>query len=208
MGEAFHKQLRLTGVDGDWEVETGSPADVVARRARSADLLVLGQPDPGEEALTRPMNLIEDALMRTGRPLLLVPYAGRFDGAGGNVLVGWNDSREATRAAHDMLPLLAPSARVTVLTIRHGGEAWDGGGPPGAEMAAHLARHGLQATATRTVRDAGVSEADVLLNHASDLGADLLVTGGYGRSRVREILLGGATRSLLRTMTLPVLMSR
>ncbi|MBV8616354.1 MAG: universal stress protein [Acetobacteraceae bacterium] len=208
MEAEFRNQLRRQGVNGDWEAETGLPTDVVARRGRSTDLLVLGQADPEDMTLPSPMALIEDALMRTGRPLLLVPYAGRFETIGGNALIGWNDSREAARAAHDALPLLAPSARVTVLTVRHGRQVQDGDELPGAEVATHLARHGLRVTAACSVRDASVSDADVLLNHASDIGADLLVMGGYGRSRAREILLGGVTRSLLRCMTVPVLMSR
>jgi nucleotide-binding universal stress UspA family protein len=208
MGEEFRNQLQRHGINGEWEVATGSPADVVAQRARSTDLLVLGQADPEEGTLHRPMALIEDALMRTGRPLLLVPYAGRFEGTGSNVLVGWNDSREAARAVHDMLPLVGSSTKATILTIQHGREFESDRELPNAEIAAHLARHGLQVTATRAVRDASVSDADILLNYASDLGADLLVIGGYGRSRAREILLGGITRDLLRCMTLPVLMSR
>ena len=208
MEEEFRSQLRRRGVEGEWEAATGLPADVVARRARSTDLLVLGQADPEQGTLHSPMALVEDALMRTGRPLLLVPYAGRFETVGSNVLIGWNDSREAARAAHDMLPLVGPSAKATVLTIAHGRQAQGEGELPNAQVTAHLARHGLQVTATRTVRDGNVSDADVLLNHASDIGADLLVIGGYGRSRAREILLGGVTRDLLRCMTLPVLMSR
>jgi nucleotide-binding universal stress UspA family protein len=79
---------------------------------------------------------------------------------------------------------------------------------PGAEIAAHLARHGLAVTAARSVGDGQVHEADMLLSYAADIGADLLVMGGgYGHSRVRELTLGGVTRSVLRHMTLPVLMS-
>jgi nucleotide-binding universal stress UspA family protein len=208
MEEEFRSQLRRHGVEGEWEAATGLPADVVARRARSTDLLVLGQADPEQGTLHSPMALVEDALMRTGRPLLLVPYAGRFETVGSNVLVGWNDSREAARAVHDMLPLVGSSTKATILTIQHGREFESDRELPNAEIAAHLARHGLQVMATRAVRDASVSDADILLNCASDLGADLLVIGGYGRSRAREILLGGITRDLLRCMTLPVLMSR
>jgi nucleotide-binding universal stress UspA family protein len=208
MEAEFRNQLRRNGINGEWKVATGLPADVLVRRARSADLIVLGQADPDENTQTRPLDLIEDALMHTGRPLLLVSYAGRFEEIGSNVLLGWNHSREAARAAHDMLPLVGSSTRVTVLTIQHGRQAQTDRELPNAEIAAHLARHGLQVTSTRTVRDSSVSDADILLNHASDIGADLLVIGGYGCSRAREILLGGVTRDLLRYMTLLVLMSR
>ncbi len=202
----FRERLRRNGVNGDWQAVTGLPVDAVVQRARSADLLVLRQADP-EEA-PAPGNLIEDALMGSGRPLLLVPYAGQFATVGNNVLIGWDGSREATRAVHDMLPLVASGAKVTVLSVQKIRQAQDYNDVPGAQLAEHLARHGLSVTAARTVSDAGISDADILLGYAHDIGADLLVVGGYGHSRTREILLGGVTRDLLHHMTLPVLMSR
>ncbi len=206
--EAFHEQLRRNGLNGDWQLATGLPISAVVRRARCADLLVLRQTDPDEKAAMPTDLVIEDALMGAGRPLLVVPYAGQFATIGTNVLIGWDGSREAARAVHDMLPLVGPDSKITVLTIERARAASDESDIPGAEIAAHLAHHGLVVTAVRTVRDASASDADILLNHASDTGADLLVVGGYGHSRAREILLGGVTRSLLHHMTLPVLMSR
>lgn len=206
MEARFREELRRNGVNGDWEVATGTPSTVVVRRTRSTDLVVLRQTDPDEGGPVRWADLIEDVLMGSGRPVLLVPYAGRFETIGKNVLIGWDGSREATRAAHDMLPLVAPNTKVTVLTIQHTGRSQNE--LPGIELAGHLARHGLAVTTARTVRDASIQNADVLLSYASDTGADLLVVGGYGHSRAREVLLGGVTRSLLDHMTLPVLMSR
>jgi nucleotide-binding universal stress UspA family protein len=103
---------------------------------------------------------------------------------------------------HDSLPLLQSTAKVTVLSVQHAAPA----ALPTADIAAHLARHGLAVAAARTVAD-GISHADALLSYACDIGADLLVVGGYGHSRVREVILGGVTRELLQHMTLPVLMS-
>jgi nucleotide-binding universal stress UspA family protein len=122
------------------------------------------------------------------------------------VLIGWNASREATRAVSDAMPLLSAADVVTVLTIdaREGPDAH--GELPGADISLHLTRHGVKAEIERTV-SAGIPVGDVLLSRAADLGADLLVIGAYGHSRVRELLLGGATRSILHSMTLPVLMS-
>jgi nucleotide-binding universal stress UspA family protein len=203
---AFREQLRRNDVKGDWQIATDS-VEAIARRARVADLLVLGQVDPDHRLPPAARHLIEDALMNAGRPLLLVPYAGRFDTIGTNVLLGWNGTREAARAAHDALPLIAPSATVTVLTVEHATGAAKSEDVPGADMAEHLARHGLRVSAARTVADRSISDADALLGYASDSGADLLVVGGYGHSRMREMILGGATRELLQHMTLPVLMS-
>ncbi len=148
----------------------------------------------------------EHVAFASGRPVLVVPYAGHFESVGGRVLIGWNATREAARAVNDAMPLLAIADAVTVLTIdpRAGPDAH--GELPGADISLHLARHGVKADIERTV-SADIPVGDVLLSRAADLGAELLVTGAYGHSRVRELLLGGATRALLRSMTVPVLMS-
>jgi nucleotide-binding universal stress UspA family protein len=145
--------------------------------------------------------------MIAGRPLLLIPYAGEFATVGRNVLVGWTRTRESTRAVHDALPVIALSAMVTVLTVENRRGAPDVRILPTADIAEHLARHGLAVSAARTVVSDGLTPADALLDYASDVGADMLVVGGYGHSRTREMILGGVTRDLLRHMTIPVLMS-
>lgn len=202
----FRERLRRDDIRGDWHLAVGDSERVVADRARATDLLVLGQHDPADPNATVARRLVEDALMTTGRPLLLIPFAGRFDTIGSNVLLGWNGSREAARAAHDALLLIKPDAEMTVLSIVSPGRGTTFE-VPGAEIAGHLARHGLKVSVARTVAGDGVSDADLLLNYAADSGADLLVTGGYGHSRTRELALGGVTRTLLARMTLPVLMS-
>jgi nucleotide-binding universal stress UspA family protein len=203
----FRELLRREGITGDWTFETGPLIQVVAHRARAADLLVVGQTDPDNKLPAVARTLIEDLLMTTGRPLLLIPYAGQFRSIGTNTLVGWTPTREAARAVHDALTLLAPSAKVTVLTVESSSPAPDTKLLPTAKIAEHLARHGLDVSAARTVVTDGLLAADALLDYASDIGADLLVVGGYGHSRTREMILGGVTRELLRHMTVPVLMS-
>jgi nucleotide-binding universal stress UspA family protein len=173
--------------------------------ARYADLAIVGQLDPDNEAPGSPLSPA-DVLLDSGRPALVVPYVGRFADVGQRVLIGWNASREAARAVNDALPLLARAAQVTVLAVNPRVGTMHHGATPGADIAAHLARHGI----TVTVEIAHVTEldaSDTLLNRAADLGADLIVTGAYGRSRMRELVLGGVTRDLLRRMTVPVFMS-
>jgi nucleotide-binding universal stress UspA family protein len=204
--EAFEHAASLLGLSAEWRmVEAGAESDA-AVHARYADLTILGQldPDRGDAELIRPRP--EHVTLASGRPVLVVPYAGHFETVGRRVLIGWNASREATRAVNDAMPLLIAADVVTVLTIdaREGPDAH--GELPGADISLHLARHGVNATIERTV-SAGIPAGDVLLSRAADLGADLLVIGAYGHSRVRELLLGGATRSILQSMTLPVLMS-
>jgi nucleotide-binding universal stress UspA family protein len=203
----FRELLRREGVTGDWTFETGALIPAVAHRAHAADLVVVGQADPDNPPPEVARTLVEDVLMTAGRPLLVVPYAGQFATVGTNTLIGWTSTREAARAVHDALPLLAPSAKVTVLTVEQSRPAPDGRVLPTVDIAEHLARHGLDVLAARTVVTDGLSPADALLDYAFDISADLLVVGGYGHSRTREMIMGGVTRELLQHMTLPVLMS-
>jgi nucleotide-binding universal stress UspA family protein len=203
----FRELLRREGITGDWLMESGSLIPTVTHRAHAADLIVVGQADPENPLPATARTLVEDILMTAGRPLLLIPYAGRFSTIGTNTLVGWTPTRESARAVHDALPLLVPGAKITVLTVEAPRAGHDLAPLSTAGIAEHLARHGLSVSAARTVVTDGLSPADALLDYASDISADLLVVGGYGHSRTREMIMGGVTRDLLRHMTLPVLMS-
>jgi len=204
--EMFEHAARLRRVSAEWrEIPEGPEADP-ALHARYADLTILGQldPDRAEAELIRPRP--EQVALACGRPVLIVPYAGHFDNVGRRALVAWNATREAARAVHDAMPLLVGAELVTVLTIDPQEGPRGHGELPGADIALHLARHGIKTQIERTV-SAGLPIGEVLLSRVADLGVDLLVMGAYGHSRVREMLLGGATRSVLRSMTVPVLMS-
>jgi nucleotide-binding universal stress UspA family protein len=203
----FREVLRREGVNGDWVFEPGPLVPAVMQRVQATDLIVVGQADPENPLPAAARTLVEDILMTAGRPLLLIPYAGRFSEIGANALIGWTPTRESARAVHDALPILAPLAKVTVLTVETSRPGRDDDELPAADVAEHLARHRLNVSAARTIVPDGLSPADVLLDYASDIGADLLVVGGYGPSRTREMIMGGVTRDLLRHMTLPVLMS-
>jgi nucleotide-binding universal stress UspA family protein len=205
--DRFRDRLAREGLEGEWRLSEGSAAVTVALHARYADLVVLGQPNaanPGET--TRGNDIIVTALMSSGRPVLAVPFAGTFPTIGERVLVAWNASREATRAVNDALPILENAKSVTVLAInpRHGIRGH--GDVPSADIALHLARHGVKAEAAHTVAGE-IPDAEALLSYAADLSADLIVAGGYGHSRARELVFGGVTRTLLREMTVPIFFS-
>jgi len=204
--EQFEHVTKLRGVAAEWRlIPVGAEADP-ALHARYADLTILGQLDPDSSRAETVGPRPEQVTLASGRPVLVVPYAWRFESVGRRIVVGWNATREAARAVSDAMPLLAAADVVTVLTI-DAREAPRGHGElPGADISLHLARHGVKATIEQTV-SADLSVGDALLSRAADLGGDLLVMGAYGHSRMRELLLGGATRTLLRSMTLPVLMS-
>jgi nucleotide-binding universal stress UspA family protein len=202
----FEEIVARFSLSAEWRVGSGYPADQAALHARYADLIILGQIEPADpwSPLLHPRP--EEVALAAGRPVLVVPYVGRFDRVGRRVLVGWDGSREATRAIADALPLLAAATSVTVITVDAQKEGSGHGEVPGADIALHLARHGVAVDVERTV-SAGIGIGNTLLSRVGDLDIDLLVMGAYGHSRVRELLLGGATKTVLASATVPVLMS-
>jgi len=178
----------------------------VALHARYADLAILGQHDPDDATVSSATEAPATALLSSGRPVLVIPYIGAVPTLGQTVLVGWKSGREAARAVNDALPLLRQAQSVTVLAINPEEGIGGDGDVPAADIALHLARHGVKAAAAHTVAKE-VPEGDVLLNHADEIGADLIVAGGYGHTRLREFAFGGVTRTLLTTMTVPVFLS-
>jgi nucleotide-binding universal stress UspA family protein len=177
----------------------------MALQARYADVVVLSQTDPDDATLGSWNDLPEYVLLNAVRPVLLVPYAGNWEHAGSHALVAWDGSMEATRAVTAALPMLKLAARVTVAVFNPQSRWGVHGEQPGADLALYLSRHGVrvEVSALPTVLDTG----NALLSMAADTGADLLVMGGYGHARLRETLLGGVTATILRDMTLPVLMA-
>lgn len=178
---------------------------LLAREARSADLVVVGQPDPetgsADEAL-----LVEAALMESGRPVLMVPATGAAFQIPRRAVIAWNASREAPRAVHDALSLLLAAEEVVVLVVDPQEIASDLGREPGTGVAAHLVQHGVAAR-VKTVSSDRRATGEFILGQAEDEGADLLVMGGYGRSRLRKVLMGGVTQHMLDRATMPVLLS-
>ena len=200
----FDSALKLSGLTrAEWRTARRPGAEAVALHARYADLVIINQTDVQSPDAT---HFGDSVLLAAGRPVLLVPYAGELKPVGRNVLVCWNASREASRAVTDALPLLRRAARVTVLTVDGRPSAGGHGDAPGSDIALYLARHGVNTVATQTV-SGDIDAGNVILSRAADLEADLIVMGAYGHSRVREIVMGGATRTVLQTMTVPVLMS-
>jgi len=206
-GQEFRDVLRREGLEGEFRGVEGDTVSLLALHARYADLTVLGQPNEDEPYKgPTPDAVLVNVMLASGRPVLAVPYAGQFEHVGDRVLVAWNASREATRAVNDALPILRGAAKVTVLAVnpKHGIEGH--GDVPAADIVLHLARHGVKAEAAHTIAN-DISEGDALLSYAADLGCDLIVCGGYGHSRAREMVFGGVTRTLLQEMTVPMLLS-
>ncbi len=186
-------------------VHRGDPAYHVCTDARYADLVVIGQNEPGKSTASTPADLPQSVMLGCGRPVLIIPYAGHFRTVGRRAMFLWNASRESARAATDALPFFrrADDVRVSVFDAKanmggHGDE-------PGIDVATYLARQGVKVTVNRDTSGGDVGSS--VLSRANDFDADLIVMGGYGHTRMREWVLGGVSKTLLEHMTVPVLMS-
>ena len=170
--------------------------------ARRFDLCVLGQPQPDD--MTLGSQFIEAVLFGSGRPILIVPYIQTAPLKLDRVMVGWDGSRSAARAVGDAMPLLAKAKTAEIVMVS--AEAAKSDELPGADIAHHLARHGTKVEVER-IASSDIDPANAILSRAADTSADLLVMGGYGHSRMREFILGGVTRAILASMTVPTFMS-
>jgi nucleotide-binding universal stress UspA family protein len=200
---AFEKAVKGRHLMTEWRTADGFVDGEVSVQSRYADLVVVGQAEPEQTAT--PSDLPESVALATGRPVLVVPYIGAKP-PGKVVLLCWNASREAARAATDALPFLKAAEKVVLLAINPEASAAGHGAEPGTDAAAWLSRHGVKVSVQRDVApDADVGS--VILSRAADHDADLVVMGIYGHSRMREMVLGGASRTLLGSMTVPVFMA-
>lgn len=210
--QAFEAATRLQTFQSEWrELDAGyrNALDLVMDHGRTADLIIASQADP-EWGYSEQLEAPERLAIESGRPVLLIPVAGKHDDSGNGfakrVVVAWNGRRESARAIFDALPLLKHAEHVAVVWINPHHEGAADGDLPGVDMCGALARHGVKCEATQTIRlGAGIGET--LLSMQKTSGADLLVMGCYGHSRFREFVFGGATRHVLTHMTGPVLMS-
>lgn len=210
--DAFRRIAATFEIETDWIVEAAVAESVVARsvivQAREADLCILGQTDPRETDSGVPTDLIEQTVSHAGRPVLVVPYAGQFQGVGRRVVIAWNGSREAARAVADALPLINGAEAVSVLSLRAKTAGRLTAAAPLERVVAHLQRHGIDAAPDRLVFDPNAIEAaERLLSHLADASADLLVLGAAGRGRAAPGARRSLTTGILARMTIPVLLS-
>ena len=201
---AFNKQVVAAGLRNvEWRSAVDDLVDAMTLHARYADLVVIGQADVSENAHV-PAGFPERLVLAAGRPVLILPTVGSFATIGKRILIAWNTSREATRAVVDAIPLLQRADTVHVMAVNP--RAGDHGTVPGADIGLYLARHGVRVE-VKADHGAEIDVGNELLSRAADLDADLIVMGGYGHSRLKEWVLGGVTRTILESMTAPVLMS-
>jgi len=186
------------------------PATKAASRlaffARHADLIFVGQPNPDSAGRAFQESLLEAVLHTSGRPVYVVPYIGRFEHKTRRAVIAWDGSKKAVRAVNDAIPMLIARDDVDVLVVNPKKRSKAYGGQQGENLVNHLARYGINAKVIERTHPE-VSVDTVILNYIADTGADLLVMGAFGHSRLREKAFGGVTNAILHQMTSPVMMS-
>jgi nucleotide-binding universal stress UspA family protein len=202
--KAFDEDARRAGLSADSFVISATAsgaADKLGEIARDYDLSIVAQAQPDYDIAE---NLaIEGALFGSGRPVLVVPYIQSSGLKLDRVMVCWDGSRNAARAVGDAMPFLRRAGTIEVVTVENRERRNE---LAGAKIAAHLARHGLKVE-LKPIVSAELGVADAILSHAADTSTDLIVMGGYGHTRLREFVLGGATSGILGAMTVPTLMA-
>jgi nucleotide-binding universal stress UspA family protein len=201
--ESIAKQLGVLSYEK--RLVDDEPDGGLVLQARYADLVVVSQTDPDDPGASLASDLPEYVMLNSARPVLIVPHAGQFNQIGKNVLVAWDGSMEATRAISNAMPILKRAKNVMLALFNPGAQLDVHGEQPGADIALFLARHHIKIEVVQKNTSSDIGNA--LLSTTADLQSDLIVMGGYGHTRFREVILGGVTMTILNSMTIPVLMS-
>lgn len=205
----FEDTAEGSGVEVEFHGVIADAAGAMNDELRYADIGVVGQRDPEQTIGDMYTGLPESVAMQSHRPVMVVPHIGYSKPIGRKVLLAWNDSAEAMRAATDAMPLLQAAEKVTLLVVDGHKRDAEGNGhddPPGSKAAGWLARHGVNVELINDVSD-GTDVGSIILSRVSDLDIDLVVMGIYGHSKLRETLFGGASRTMLGHMTVPTLIA-
>jgi nucleotide-binding universal stress UspA family protein len=207
--ERFQLQTDKAGVEADTQVIEcleGKAPEKLARMARIFDLSIMRQANPDKPNASFIAELSEEVMFSSGRPVFFMPYIGAHNIPCKTGLIAWDGSKAATRAVHDALPILEMMEKGTILIVDADKIEHYTDLKPGEALSRHLSAHGINNVVSRIPRGQ-TSTSTVILNEISDTGADILVMGGYGTPKLREIMLGGVTRTLFECMTVPVFMS-
>ncbi len=188
------------------ECKEGRAPQKLAHLARNFDLAMLRQANPDRPNADLVLEVAEEVLFSSGRPVFFMPYIGAHKIPCERAVVAWDGSAASTRAVHDALPLMEHMKEVVILVVDADRQERTNGEEPGDDLSRHLSEHGINNKVERLL-SGGAPTSTIILNALSDEGADILVMGGYGTSKLREVVLGGVTRTMLNTMTVPVFMS-
>jgi nucleotide-binding universal stress UspA family protein len=201
----FEQAAKRAGISMETRVLNASvsgAADQIGRIGRRFDLVVVSQPQRKDSLPDEVVD--EGVLFESGRPVIFVPYIQKGAMKADRIMVCWDGSRTAGRAVADAMPFLKKAKQIEIVIVSNKPAKDDE--LPGADLGKHLARHGLKVDIKR-ITSSDTDVPSTILSHAADSSADMIVMGGYGHSRLRQFILGGVTRGMLESMTVPVLMS-
>jgi len=196
----LEQRLKSEGVSWDWSRFDGGPAQIVVDRSRLADLVVLSLPEGGYD-YDRPISIVGDVVVHTRAPVLVMPQSSRALDCGGSAILAWNGAREAAHALRLTLPMLRRASSVRIVTVTEDKTEF-----PPTDACEYLSRHGITSELHEWPSD-GRTTAEALADAARALAGAYLVMGAYGHSRMRETVLGGTTRDMLRSSRLPLLLA-
>ena len=203
---AFLEAAAEADVPAFMRAGTSSPSETVALLGRTTNLIVVSQENREDVEAAHEIEFVEQTLLTAGRPVLAIPSSGEFPVIGDRVLCCWDGSREAARALADAAPILRLASHMVVLTMDEGA-ASPKHEAPFEDLATYCVAQGMPAPEHVRRDIKGVGVGSTILNAAADHSADLIVMGAYGHSKLRQWALGGATASILKSMTVPVMFS-
>lgn len=206
LGE-YRQRADAAGVKFEAQVVEGQVIPILREHSKYTDLLMLGQDNP-EDPDNASYGLADALLFEGASACMMVPHSGKLAPPGQRVLLTWNASRESARALREALPILKRAETIVVLSSEpdEGGSDIARGHPHAAELARFLESHGIE-TVSSGISDVDMSASDAILGQAADMNADLIVMGAYGHARLREIILGGVTRDLLKQSPVPLFLA-
>ncbi|MGA7329100.1 MAG: universal stress protein [Rhodomicrobium sp.] len=202
--QRFRNKLKENSVDGEWDCGEGAASDLLTLASRVHDVTIVEQTD--EASIEPGWDIAETCPVSSGTPVLVIPYQGSFSSIGKRILVAWNGSRQAAAAVHGALPLISRAEHVTALLGRTKESFSSITRCPKLNVAEYLSRHATEVS-TWAFEASDFEAGARILQIAEDTNSDLIVMGAYGHSAWRELFLGGATRHILKHMTVPVLMA-
>jgi len=202
--EAFSGLAKRNGLRFDWRTTHNEDWLDAIPMTHTSDLVVMGQPNPEDNLSIIGMSMAGHVLLQSARPVIFLPYAMPLPKSYANIVVAWDGSRPAARAISDAMPFLKGAKKIWALSASK--EKDSGRQLPDVDLGTYLAEHDLNVEIVEN-RAIGIDAGNWILSSVADLGADLLVMGAYGHSRFGEMIPGGVTRTVLKSMTLPTIMS-
>lgn len=203
----FLEQAAAAGIRAEWRAPEGEADEALALHARYCDLLIMSKAERVDAVTAIIPNLPEAVVMAAGRPVLMIPASGTFNTIGERILYCWDQRREAARAFTDAAPFLKRCKELVVLEVDRDERMFRERELHEGDFGAYCTSLGYPQPKHLVKKGEGIGVGNVILNTASDSGSDLIVMGAYGHSRMRQWVMGGASRTLLSSMTVPVLLA-